>query len=342
MGEIGLATGELRRDVRPVRLYLAAEVFTFLLAAGGPLLGELPLPVCALPWALAPLLATASLRLADRAKGHLSLRELLPHFGSTAAVGMSTYVFRLSIALLTGKSIAGELFTAFAIGGLLPTLFGQGLAPTLAHRYRDTRWPLKWLLLPAAIVIAALSLAAIAGFHPRYFAWSGHSGFFWVAASLSVAGGIIMSFALFLRTKLIQEMRGGQVYGPDLIANLLIATCVPFVFYLLGAKALGGLYLLSAVLNYLFFWGAGRRQVAATGGPRLLIAIAVLLTVPLFSQLHGGLFSNPAFIYDAGANVNRVPLPLSIAAVFAGIALLGNYASAIRSLTTVFSARFSS
>jgi len=45
--------------------------------------------------------------------------QMLPHFGSTAMIGITVYVFRLLIMLIVGKEIAGDLYTAFAMGSIM-------------------------------------------------------------------------------------------------------------------------------------------------------------------------------------------------------------------------------
>ena len=338
LGEIGLAEHERREEPLFATQFLGVECIALLLACLA-LLTDFPLPACLLAWALAPLVAVRGAALARReqARPPLRLRLLLPNFGSTAAIGTSTYVFRVSLALLAGKALAGELFTAFAVGGLLPTLFGQALAPSLSRRFRDRALPRK--LLPALLTVLALSagLALAIYLNLNAFRIGSHPPGFWLACALSVAGGALMSLALWLRTRLIQEMKGDLVYGPDLLANVLIATSAPFVHSMFGVEALAGLYLLSGVLNLGFYLGAARGlAVGRRGLTAALGLIAAALVLPVFFQLCGGLFDDPAIVFDAGGDINRLPLPISLAAVFVGIAAVGNYQNAIRSLTTLF------
>lgn len=267
----------------------------------------------------------------------MSLRTLLPHFGSTAIVGASVYVFRISIALLVGKATAGVLFTAFAFGGLVPTIYGQALAPSLARRFAGGGLPRRYLAVPVVMLVAGLGLAWLTHTHPR-LPWSlGGSTLFWTAVGLSIAGGAIMIMAASIRARLIHAGKGHDVFGPDLLANALIATCVPFVFHVLGTKALSALYLLSALLSLGFLLGTARQvpglQSARRGLPWL---IAALLVTPLFFQIRGGLFHDKSFIFDSGGSILLLPLPLSIAGLFAGIALLGHYTGAAKSLSTLF------
>lgn len=338
LGEIGLARHEQKQQLAIPTQAVVAEGASFLLCLL-PLFLDWHLAACALPWALVPLLATRQARLSLRAgDGHFSLQTLLPHFGSTAIIGTSVYVFRISLVLLAGKVLAGDLFTAFAIGGLIPTIYGQALAPTLAHRFGSRGLP-KWLLIiPLGMLLIAAGVSALAVMQPTWLASLGRPPDFWLAVGISMAGGALMSVAAALRTRLIQQDGGENVFGPDLLANVLIATCVPFVFYALGPKALAGLYGLSGGLSLAFLAGVGwrRRGTSAAHLQPVLLGIGFLLLIPVFFQIKGGLFRDAAYVFDAGGSILKLPLPLSILVLFAGIALLGNYAAAARTLTTLF------
>lgn len=339
IGEICLAEHERQHRATPAMTTLVAEGVTLLGCVGAHLIGGADLAWSAVPWAITPLLALRQAKLlSNRSAGQgLSIRTLLPHFGSTAIVGASVYVFRISIALLVGKAAAGMLFTAFAIGGVLPTIYGQALAPSLARRFAGGGLPTRYLAIPAAILIAGLALAWAAQTQPRLPLTSDGSNFFWLAVGLSIAGGAIMTVATSIRARLVHAGKGHDVFGPDLLANALIATCVPFVFHVVGQQALTALYLLSALLSLGFLLGTARQVPGLTRVRGALPwLVAALLVTPLFFQIQGGLFHDKAFIFDSGGSILRLPLPLSIAGVFGGIALLGHYAGASRSLATLF------
>lgn len=338
IGEIGLARHEQRHQIAIPAQTVLAESATFLLCLL-PLFLDWQLALCALPWALAPLIAIRRARLTARTShGHISIKTLLPHFGSTAIIGTSVYVFRISIVLLVGKVVAGDLFTAFAIGGLIPTIYGQALAPTLAHRFGNRGLPPWLLIIPLGMLVIAASVSGLAIAQPDWLLALDRPSNFWLAVGLSIGGGALMSVAAGLRTRVIQGERGEDVFGPDLLANVLIATSVPFVFYALGPQAMGGLYGLSGLLSLVFLAGVGWRNTGATSarGRPLLFAIAVALLLPVFVQIQGGLFTDPSFAFDSGGSILALPLPISILALFVGIALLGNYAAAKRTLATLF------
>lgn len=332
IGEIGLARHELMGRSAFALATSVVEFVTLSLCIIGPILWGWSFTVSAIPWVFAPLLATYGSKLrVDAERGDFSFRCLVPHFGSTAVIGTSAYVFRISISLLVGKSVAGELFTAFAIGGLVPTIYGQAVAPTLVQRL-PLGLPKLLLAVPAAIFLVSVGVSLLILWRPD------GANAFWLATNLSIAGGALMTVAATLRTQLIQKTQTGEnVFGPDLLANVLIFTSVPFMFYVIGPKSLVALYFFSGCLSLFFFSGmALKKDFSRYYNAFLLIIIPILLLTPVFFTLSAGLFNERAFVYEAGGNILRLPLPISIAGLFAGIALLANYAHSIKTLVVVF------
>ena len=337
IGEIALARHERLGQHRQSFHSLFAEAGFLALAVVLSLGFSTDLALSTLPWALAPLVAIRGAGLSF--SGHrLDLRTLLPHLGSTAIIGASVYVFRLSISLLAGKTVAGILFTAFALGGLVPTVFGQALAPTLMRKYgASNRLPSLFLAIPGAMLVVGAGLVAGIAMNPSWNPEILLPPPFLMAAGLSLCGGAIMSMAALLRTRLIHGDDGREVFGPDLLANVLLTSCVPFAFHAFGPDAFSGLYLFGACLSLFFLWGAGhQRGVSSEYHGVMLSVIGVVLTLPFFFQLDGGLFSDPAFVFETEGVLLRVPLPVSLLAVFCGIALLGNYKTASRGLAVLF------
>lgn len=337
IGEIALARHERLEQHRQTSHTLFAETMFLVLAIVLSIGFSADLALSILPWALAPLIAVRSAGLSFSG-ARLELRSLLPHFGSTAIIGASVYVFRLSIFLLAGKTTAGLLFTAFALGGLIPTVFGQALAPTLMRKYGTAnRLPPLLLLIPGVMLVAGFGIVTGITVNPDWTPAIQLPPPFMLAAGLSLCGGAVMSVAALVRTRLIHGDDGREVFGPDLLANVLLTSCVPFAYYAFGTVSFSGLYLFGACLSLFFLWGAGdRRGVASEYHGAMLSVIGVLLTLPLFFQLDGGLFSDSAFVFETEGVLTRVPLPVSLLVVFCGIALLGNYKTASRSLTVLF------
>lgn len=337
IGELGLSQHERLDQQSFAQRAVFGEAAGFLLCLvlsmgfGADLAGS------AIPWAFAPLISVFRARLSLRASRLFTIQSVFPHIGSTAIIGISVYVFRISVALLAGKVGAGELFTAFAIGGIIPTIFGQALAPTLLRRFGPAVMQSGWLAaFPAAMLAVAGGVVMLAIAEPAWLVDAGRSSTFWLATGLSIAGGAVMIVAALLRAHLIHS-DDEEVFGPDMLANILLVVSIPLVYFTLGAKSLAGLYLLSACLNLVYMWGAaGRKRIDGRFLRRVLLALGLLLVAPVFFQLEGNLFRDPAMFFVTGGQLLSLPIPVSVLALFGGIAILGNYTAAKRSLTVVF------
>lgn len=347
MAEVHLSNMELAVETRRARLFLVTQCGLFAAVAVWLVL-DLPfaLPIL-LIWATSPVWFSSRFLLQRTDLLSILTRgwlQLLPHFGSTAIIGISVYVFRLLILLLVGKAVAGDLYTAFAIGGLLGSVFAQAIGPSLAlHESRGgTKGLPRWIgttLGTATVTGLALYAAAITA--PQWFAFTAKTGMFWQATGASLVGGALMVIAQQFRLQLLQHYSDNDVFGPDVLMNILIVAAVPYMFYLLGVDALALLYLFSAVLALLFYASAKKNLQAWAGGfraseSRLAMAIAVLLFLPLFVQLNGAVFRETPYIFDTGGQLTRLPIPVSVLACYGGILLLGNYARARLSLTILF------
>jgi hypothetical protein len=303
-----------------------------------------------LVWALSPLLGCLSLALLGRALGHAvpvmaGIRQMLPHFGSTAVIGVSVYVFRLFILLVAGRETAGDLFSAFALGGILGAVFSQALGPTMVRQERSAAGPGRMLqLFNLMLVLVALTgciLLAAVWSAPHLLDWTQKSQLFWLAVGCSLVGGVVMVLAQRIRLRILQDEVGGDVFGSDMLANILLVACIPFVFYELGGDALAALYLLGAVLSWGFYASerSGLLPLKTTGGlteRNLLRLIAFTIFLPLFFQLSGGLFDDRSGSFTSGGVLALLPIPVSVLACYLGIVLLGGYSHARLSLVCLF------
>lgn len=345
VAEVHLSEMELAGKSPLPGRFLLLQLVLFAVAAAW-LLADLPfgLPVL-LAWATSPVwLSLGYVRGRAAVQPFRDWQRLLPHFGSTAVIGISVYVFRLLILLLVGKVVAGDLFTAFAIGGLLGSVFAQVIGPTLALRAskagKASHFP-AWLAITLAsasvigITVYTAATTSIAG------SFAGKSLLFWQATGASLIGGAVMVLAQRFRLRLLQNHADPDVFGPDVLANILIVAAVPYVFYLLGFESLALLYLLSAILAMLFYASAEKTLQAWEDGlgssaPHLTVTISLLLLVPLFLLLNGSVFRETAYVFETGGLLSRLPVPVSVLACYGGIVLLGRYTRARLSLTVIF------
>ena len=346
IAEVYVSEMELHSENKPSARFLALQT-VLTLAVVGWLLADLPSPLLVIfVWATSPLWINLNFTLVRASNGHIARGgwpRLLPHIGSTAAIGISVYVFRLLILLLVGKTIAGDLYSAFAIGGLLGSVFAQAIGPTLAlHEVRGgmTRSP-AWLR--AAIWLSLLSgvtLFAMAIVRPAQLLWTGKSGFFWMAAGLSLIGGVVMVAAQRVRLRLLQHHADKDVFGPDVLMNILVVGSVPYLFYLVGMEALAYMYLISSGLALIFYYSAVKsadlwaEKIRSWYGP--MRATIALLLVPIFFQLNGSIFRDPSYVFDTERLLTRLPIPMSVLACYGGIVLFGGFARARLTLAAIF------
>lgn len=347
VGEIYLSSYEVQGLKRPTIIAIGAECLSFVAAVGLIFMIGIN-PVAAMFfWALAPLVAAVGGRLAGPSISlnfSQNLTKLAPNLGSTTIIGIAVYVFRLSIILLIGRVAAGDLFTAFAIGGVLPTVYNSSIGPSLAlrgHREGSRKkdfGSMPWLV--AGLFVLGGAVVVFSWYWPDGATLLRKSTYFWTSVGLSFSGGAIMMFALTLRIRMLQKERNVEIFGADVLSNVLIVVAVPYFYYLLGGRSLEALYLFNALLTLCFYWSAQR--ISGPGGVSKplervkLFIIAGLVIFPFFFQLGAGVFRDSAFIFDTGRLLKQLPIPLSVIALVAGVLLLGRFRDAHRSLTVFF------
>ncbi len=273
--------------------------------------------------------------------------QLVPHIGSTAIIGITVYIFRLLIILFTNKAMAGDLFTAFAIGGLLGSVFANGIGPAIAKHESDSKkgYLPSFLKLSLAVVfLLAIGLLTVSILLPDgLLQLTGKSSSFWLATSLSLVGGVIMVFAQRIRFRCLQHDTDHDLFGPDVLINLLIVLLIPFIFYTVGPNGLVILYLGSAIINLLFYMSSYREYGKSNRAHFLginvsswKVIISFLLLFPIFIQISSGIFVSDLIDYKSSGLLRTLPLPIAIGACFYGILLLGRYRKAYKGSVLIF------
>ncbi|MGY2221514.1 hypothetical protein ACW9IK_02380 [Pseudomonas gingeri] len=350
LAEIFLSEQELRHQER--------AAISFLFIQGGLTLalllvllndGPLSTPMILL-WALSPLLGCMSsgLRICTWGNGvslFSSIRFLLPHFGSTAVIGVSVYVFRLFILLVAGKQVAGDLFSAFALGGILGAVFSQALGPTMVRQEQRKASPGRLLkifnlILVVMLLVGVVTVACVWSV-PDLLDWTHKDRLFWLAVGCSLVGGVVMVLAQRIRLRIIQDEVGGDVFGSDMLSNILLISCIPFLFYGIGINALVLLYLLGALLSWVFYASERHGLLSWPNSgfftqKNLLLLIALVIFLPIFFQLQGGIFDDPSNSFSSGGVLTLLPIPLSVLVCYPGMVLLGRYSRARLALLILF------
>lgn len=350
LAEIFLSEQELRhQEPAAIRFLLTQGCLSLALLLA--LLNEGPLSTpMTLLWALSPLLGCMSLGLPKRALSSgvplfSSIRLMLPHFGSTAVIGVSVYVFRLFILLVADKQVAGDLFSAFALGGILGAVFSQALGPTMVRHERRSTGPGRVVkifnLMLVVMLLAGLVLVAGVWSVPHLLDWTEKDQLFWLAVGCSLMGGVVMVQAQRIRLRILQDEAGGDVFGSDMLSNILLIASIPFLYYGIGVNALAMLYLLGALLSWVFYASERHgllslRDSGWLSQKNMLLMIALVIFLPVFFQLNGGIFHDPSHSFSHGGVLALLPIPLSVLACYLGMVLLGRYSHARLALLSLF------
>lgn len=347
VGEVFLSSHEVQDCREPTVIAIVVEGMTFVMTVILLFAFEIDPAVAMSLWAIAPLVALVKGKLAKVITSEnitQNLKRLTPNLGSTAIIGVAVYVFRLSITLLVGHAVAGDLFTAFAIGGLLPTIYNSSIGPSLALKYHRNGLRKETLkrLFPFAtgLFLSGFFVSIISLLYPQIDIFLGKSNSFWLSVGLSLSGGAVMIFALHMRIRMLQYGKNVEIFGADAISNVLIVVAVPYFYHILGLRSLEGLYLFSAFLTLFFYWSAMQTKDEKFAfqpvDSKLLFAIASFVVFPVFFQLSGGIFRDSTFIFDTGRMLKQLPIPISVFALGGGILLLGRFRDAQRSLMVFF------
>jgi hypothetical protein len=245
-----------------------------------------------------------------------------------------------------GKALAGDLYTAYAIGGFVGAAYLHALGPTLAHyeSFNGKMFFPKWLkILLFFLFIAGVSLFIFAEGKGGSFSLLGKSIFFWSATGLSMIGGSLVVLATRIRISLLQLTRDRDVFGPDLIINVFIIAVVPFSFYLFGKDIFKTLFLCNAFIALVFYSSAKgdfvskiRRHFPKIADHYFYLGIAFVLVFPLFFQLTGKIFTEYTYLFDSQGILTHLPIPISIFACFGGLLLIGAYERARLSIYVIF------
>jgi len=203
-------------------------------------------------WAISPILMGAryflrafSLPLCER---FLPAIGYILHLGSSWAIATSTFVFRLVILALTSKVVSGELFTAFAIGGMLSSVYTYVIGPSLISKETFKVVKVFRIIVWVCISIGGLIVFTASIISAPFLG----SKFFIQAVGYSVIGGAIMMVAQRQRIILLQ-VKHKSVFVPDMLASVLIVTIIPLLFYVFSVNALVLLFLCNALLTWVFY-----------------------------------------------------------------------------------------
>jgi hypothetical protein len=341
--ELDLAGREKRRDYRFAKEFTGVSIVTLVSALGALLFFESFFLHLLLIWAAAPLFLCREFVLGAIRKLGSRTRfdwgKILPNFSSTFVIGLGVFFFRLLVSGFAGKAVAGQLFTAFAIGGVLSSVYERTLGPSMkvspelfALGSRVFNWA---RFIPAA---GALVILAVLYLFPDSTYVSGNL-YLLVSLGFSLVGGYVMIHAQKAKIDLLHSEDRDDVFVADLLSNFAILGMIPAVFLLSGETSFVLLYLLNSLVVLVSYRIVGSRVLknsGNSGGAAAQFFIASAILLPVFIQLGSGIFFSGDEHYDWGGSLAMLPLPLSAFVCFPAILLLNSVRKSILSSGFVF------
>lgn len=344
LDEIFLSEMEKRNNRKLAKNYFLLQALLLLLAILW-LLTDMPYPFFGIfLWAVMPLLLSGkyyfqALHFQDNTFFYI-IKKISPHIGSTTIIGITVYVFRLLIIGLMGKSIAGDLFVAFAIGGVLGSVVANAFGPTIVlaqsanHHYT---YPKSLKLLMSLFFSVGVGLCLLS----PLISFLNKSNLFWMAIGLSMVGAVPMVAAQLTRHKLLQTHQDHDLFGPDVLMNVVLIAAMPLIYYLGHGQFIAGMYLLSATLAWLCYksyesYELGYFATWRNVFKQLTPLLACMLVLPIFFQFGSGIFTSTDLFFNSYRSIFRLPIPVSVLASFAILFGIGAFSRARISLLLIF------
>ena len=250
-----------------------------------------------------------------------NLKLFMPHLSSTVIIGISLYIFRLLIINLTGKEIAGDLFTAFASGGLLGTFIANSFGPTLVRFMNENKIltiPFKYQICFLFFILAGLCIIYLSFTIDKETIFLEKTLYFWKAIGFSMIGGGIMAYAQITKTYILQHTANFNIMGLEIVYNLTLISIIPLSSFFVTIDFLPSVYLLSSVLALSLyktfqFNNIDYKNFFNKLKPYLSSLIVIFLLVPIFFQLKGNILLDVDFNkLNPSQSIFSLPLPVSL------------------------------
>lgn len=329
--ELELARLERSADHGRAKVFLLALVFPLAAAAGALLFADSLFLPSLFVWALLPAMVCAG-GVADsltRLSGApIAWRRILPNYGSTIIIGVVVFFFRLLIAGFSGKEVAGQLFTAFALGSIVGSLYDRTIGPSFKVSEGLSSAKVLLFRLSWVLPVAGIALIAAAAFFGGSNAYLSHNIFLVGATGFSLVGGFVMLGAQTIKINILHSATRDDVFMADLLSNFAVLVSVPAAFLLFGETAFMALFLTNALLAYAAYWliSGPALPVHTPSRERWLHYLAAFAVVmPLFFQLGAGVYRGQVELYDWGGRLSLLPLPLSAFLCFPLILVLHSF-----------------
>ena len=164
---------------------------------------------------------------------------------SSFSLNFSNLIWRFSIFLLAGKSVAGLLFGSYAIGSFFGTIYYNILGPKIHSKKITFSKIWQILIFLATLVLLFFSFNYLKNFENI-------NQFDLVRKScilFSLSGSFIMIFSLIIRFNYFYNNSTKKIFKLDIIYSVLIAFVILIIFNLLGSKYLVLAYFVASLCS---------------------------------------------------------------------------------------------
>jgi hypothetical protein len=259
----------------------------------------------------------------------------ITHFGSSIVIGLTLFIFRVSIVTIFGKETAGNLLSAFAIGGIMGAVFASSYAPSLAlnelasgKKFFNKK--LHLLLIPLFIAVGSyLIYLPLFGNTPEIL--SGKNDLFLSALGYSCLASVVMYYAQINRNRLLIVSKDNSLFGADVLASISTIFSINLMYLMFGINGGATLALVQSILMYVFYKSS--TQISNNNFIFSFYSILSLIAIPIFFKVEiGSLISSYSLSYKVDID-NYFPISFIFIIIF--LAVIGNFQTAKKSFVCV-------
>ena len=180
-----------------------------------------------------------------------TLKSSLKNFEiiSSFSLNFSNLIWRFSILLLAGKSIAGLLFGSYALGSFFGTLYSNIIAPKIHSKKFFFPKLLLMILLPSVLIVFYYALKNFENF--QYINDLNSSRL--ACIFFSLIGSFFMLVSLIIRFNYFYNVSTILIFKLDILYSVMISLLISVTFVFLGLKYLVMAYLFASLSSLLIY-----------------------------------------------------------------------------------------
>lgn len=173
-------------------------------------------------------------------------------FTSSISVILSVISWRVFIYFNFDKEIAGILFTSFALGSFVGTIFSSSIAPSIMKKNIKYKKYLNMYFI-LCFCLSSLVFLSINNFEIIKFELNENNILLINCSIFSILGSSIIIFAIARRINFYnRKLYRNKIYILDIINSIMIA-CAPIILFYININLIIFSYLLAACFSLIIF-----------------------------------------------------------------------------------------